>query len=367
MFARLFVLHDRAGPQGPAYLAELGTALPVSSLRWGEEAALADAPDQPWLIDFETLSPAKAKFLRSKRGEAGSTPRFFVVPPRDRAAVVEARALGATVILDRPVDPIRLSRLLISLKKITAPLPTTTTVSVRGAENGTDAGAALAALQELTTVVDDLVDACVAGYTPRGDSLYTAVRNVLPAIDREGLGSWMALVRRHHTGIYEHSLITMTLAAAFGRTLHLGHEQEVQLAAAGLVHDIGKCWVPPEILAKPGSLTPDEYALVRRHSHDGWAALHPSIPALDAGVLDAVLHHHEYLDGSGYPDGLLAAHIPTITRMITITDIYAALAEARSYRRAMKPSEIRPVLEELAARGCIDAELWAAFPHAAAG
>ena len=103
---------------------------------------------------------------------------------------------------------------------------------------------------------------------------------------------------------------------------------------AATLHDIGKAHIPLSILDKPGSLDPAEDEIMRRHPVIGYELL-KDIPDVGPEILDGVRHHHEYLDGSGYPDALTAPEISDLVRLLTISDIFAALIESRPYRPAM--------------------------------
>jgi HD-GYP domain-containing protein (c-di-GMP phosphodiesterase class II) len=104
-----------------------------------------------------------------------------------------------------------------------------------------------------------------------------------------------------------------------------------RLGMAATLHDIGKAHIPLAILDKPGRLDPGEEAIMRRHPAIGYELL-KDIEGIGPDILDGVRHHHEYLDGSGYPDGLTAPEISDLVRLLTISDIFAALIEVRPYR-----------------------------------
>src|SRR4029453_19021291 len=103
---------------------------------------------------------------------------------------------------------------------------------------------------------------------------------------------------------------------------------------AATLHDVGKAGIPLEILDKPGALDDGEMALMQGHAVLGYDAL-CGVKGISAEVLDAVRHHHEFLDGTGYPDRLRGAEIGDLVRVLTIADIFAALIEARAYRPPM--------------------------------
>jgi putative nucleotidyltransferase with HDIG domain len=126
-------------------------------------------------------------------------------------------------------------------------------------------------------------------------------------------------------------------ALEIGRRLGLGQEELDLLQRGGLLHDIGKLGVPPAILDKPGSLTAEERAIVQRHTTLGTEILEPMAAFRD--LIPLVLHHHEALDGSGYPHGLTGSQIPLLVRILTVSDVYDALVSDRPYRAAWPREE----------------------------
>ena len=122
-----------------------------------------------------------------------------------------------------------------------------------------------------------------------------------------------------------------------------------QVEVAALLHDIGKIGVPDSILKKQGPLTSDERALINRHPEYSWSILR-LFPGLEDASLYA-LHHHENMDGSGYPAGLKGSDIPIISRIVSVIDAYDAMVSNRCYRRGLPHAEaIRRLLESSGAQ-----------------
>lgn len=116
------------------------------------------------------------------------------------------------------------------------------------------------------------------------------------------------------------------------------------LRLASLVHDIGKMAVSDNILHKQSPLTHDEYSTIRLHAEIGERLIHPLIPHPD--VLAGIRHHHERMDGEGYPDRLIGQQIPLHARIIAVADVFDALTHVRPYRRnLLTPLEALEVLE----------------------
>src|SRR5262249_8853751 len=119
-----------------------------------------------------------------------------------------------------------------------------------------------------------------------------------------------------------------------------------RLAFAGLLHDIGKSKIPLAILEKPGPLDKDEIEIMKRHPQLGYDSLQ-TMPGLDAAMLDMAVHHHEYLDGSGYPHGIAGSEVSDLVRLMTISDIFGALIERRSYKPPMSGERAYQVLLDM--------------------
>ncbi len=130
-----------------------------------------------------------------------------------------------------------------------------------------------------------------------------------------------------------HSLRVGRYAALIGKALGLSKEKQKELEVAGILHDIGKIGVPEAILWKPDKLTAEEQKIMSQHPVRS-AQIIGNLPALQ-GIKDLVLHHHEYLDGSGYPDQLKGDDIPLGARIVLVADAYDAMTSDRPYRKAI--------------------------------
>lgn len=137
---------------------------------------------------------------------------------------------------------------------------------------------------------------------------------------------------------YLHSMAVSALCISFGQGLGLDATQIKQIGIGGLLHDIGKMKVPLEILNKPSPLSEQEFAIMKRHVKDGEATLQ-EYPNLDQTCTCVTSHHHERLDGTGYPEGLKGDQISLFGQIAAIVDIYDALSSERCYKKAMTPTE----------------------------
>jgi putative nucleotidyltransferase with HDIG domain len=144
---------------------------------------------------------------------------------------------------------------------------------------------------------------------------------------------------------YMHSVAVCALMIALARNLGLNEAQVREAGLAGLLHDIGKMAIPNEVLNKPGKLTDSEFTTVRDHPEAGSRMLIDS-KQVSALVLDVCLHHHEKMDGTGYPHRLSGEQISLYARMGAVCDVYDAITSDRPYKRGWDPAEsIRKMAE----------------------
>lgn len=155
---------------------------------------------------------------------------------------------------------------------------------------------------------------------------------------------WLARIKSRDAYTAEHSLRVAIFAIAFGRFMGMSEEDLETVGLCGLLHDVGKMKIEPRILNKPGRLTADELATMQRHAEFGWRILQDNPGSVPDIVLDVTRHHHERLNGSGYPDGLQAQQISRFARLVAIVDVYDAVTSDRVYRQALSPSEAMRIL-----------------------
>lgn len=146
------------------------------------------------------------------------------------------------------------------------------------------------------------------------------------------------------------------LAVSIGKTFKMSSEELESLWIGGILHDIGKIATPLEILNKPGSLTDEERRIMNQHPHTGYLICHPLKKNLK-DALDIIRHHHEYLDGTGYPDMLKDEEISSPARIMAVVDIYDALTTDRPYRKALGKNEAFKILFSMVNDGKIDEKI----------
>ena len=248
--------------------------------------------------------------------------KLFVVEKSMHAMVVQAQALGATAIVSRPRE------IAAAVNRIEREMRTGRADVAAESEEIADSARALASI--FTAVLNDLP-------VKLADAA-TATDQVISGVTQNGLTAWLDDVRRYHEGTFQHCLLVTGVAVGFALHLKFAQADVKRLGMAATLHDIGKARIPLAILDKPGKLDAREMATMQSHPVIGYEALR-NRDGVGPEMLDAIRHHHEYLDGSGYPDGLKGGQISDIVRLLTISDIFAALIEARHYRAPMPRAE----------------------------
>jgi HD-GYP domain-containing protein (c-di-GMP phosphodiesterase class II) len=133
-------------------------------------------------------------------------------------------------------------------------------------------------------------------------------------------------------------------AVRIGRIVGMDEDALYQLEVAAIIHDLGKIGIPDSILKKPGKLTTEESATMQKHPEYGWSTLRLFDSLQQASLY--VLHHHERLDGTGYPGHLKGDDIPVGSRIVAVIDAFDAMISSRSYRRALPRHEAMRRLRE---------------------
>ncbi len=156
------------------------------------------------------------------------------------------------------------------------------------------------------------------------------------------------LLEAHFPGLGDHSRRTALLAARLAQKLGQSPAERIALRLGALYHDVGKLIVPAGLLATPRRLLPPELALVRRHVAHGLRLLRETPLPLPA--YDAIAHHHERWDGTGYPLGLAGPRIPLSARLVAVADVYDTLRSQRPYGPVFSRAEALSELRQAAGR-----------------
>jgi putative nucleotidyltransferase with HDIG domain len=280
------------------------------------------------LVDADLRQAVPVVHLKTMlRDLQGISEKLFVVQSHLREMIAQAFALGATDVVSRQREVIaKLARVELAQQRMKTGL----------------------------VGESPAIAACAASFS----SLFTAVKRgkpitfaeaknatleVICGVRQNGLSAWLEDVRRYHEGTFQHCLLVTGVAVEFALNIKFSDADVTRLGLAATLHDIGKARIPLAILDKPGQLDEDELRIMNSHPSIGYELLKP-VADISPDILDGVRHHHEYLDGSGYPDGLTAPEISDLVRLLTISDIFAALVERRPYRPPMPGADAYKVL-----------------------
>jgi len=189
--------------------------------------------------------------------------------------------------------------------------------------------------------------------------LFDSARKAGPTVNIELLTGLSRVLEGRDAYTHGHSQRVAGNAVGIARAMHLSPVEIAKIHAAATVHDVGKLFTPREILNNPGRLTDAEFAVVKHHAVDGAEML---AVVGDPGITAIVRHHHERIDGRGYPDGLAGSEIPLGARIIAVADTFDAITSSRAYRPAARQKKALDVLSAEAGSQ-LDADAVAAFLH----
>jgi len=156
----------------------------------------------------------------------------------------------------------------------------------------------------------------------------------------------LGALRDRDENTFAHCDRTCELCVQTGRAFSLSSEELRVLRRAAELHDIGKMRIPDRVLLKPGRLDDEELAVMRTHSRRGHDILASIQDARIAPIATVVLHHHEAIDGSGYPEGLRGEGIPFLARILSVVDSYDAISTVRPYHAPRSHVEVMRMLHE---------------------
>lgn len=314
----------------------LGFVVEIASL-----AAPLPRPPRVLVIDIDLGDTAAlGKVSAVLKGLPRETIKVFAIDAKSRRQELQANSLGANMTVNRPINELALARVIEKQIHSDRNTPPSSRAVVGNAAQ------ALADAFEMITQNSD-IDI---------DRISQSGAEIADTVGSLGVEDWLTTVRIYHQSTFQHILLVTGIAVGFAKATGMSFEDTVKLANAGLLHDIGKVDIPAEILNKPGQLTPDEFEIVRKHPLIGYQML-AAQGGLPVDVLHAVRHHHEFLDGTGYPDGLAGKEIPDLTRILTVCDIMGALLERRPYKEPYSLKKAFGILMGLADAGKVEKAL----------
>lgn len=357
--------------------AKLAQWLQVSSVGLTEFDENGDHDALFLLIDIDLSNREVIERFKNKfRSTATKTDRVFVTRQKFEAEIVRANALGAAATLPLRFSKTDLNKVLSryaarpASKKRSNPdvFGETVAALVAGAlkngeagnstpsngagptvhaaamsDNTMEAGADIPAetaraVESIRSLHDSFYDAVASDRPLPKDRVISSCDQIIESLGEQSIGSWLRSVKQHDSYTYRHCMTVSGLAVSFAMDLGMRRSDVQRIGVSALMHDVGKVKIPLSILDKPGKLSRQERAEINKHP--GYSAeIMRSDGQFDEEVIDIALHHHELLDGTGYPDGLTGDQISDPVRIMTIVDIYSALIDKRAYKDALSAEE----------------------------
>lgn len=289
------------------------------------------------VTDVELRRPASIERLRELLAQprAAAVPIIAILRNDNHLERVQAAAIGATAVFPA-------AAVISALAKTLAPVAPSAALPAAPGRKATPAQN----IENACIQFGAFFRAASCGAAITKATVENAAASVMEAVSDGGIRRWLEVVWTYDDATYQHCLLVTGLAAEFAIHLDFARNDQNHLVRGALLHDIGKAKIPLAILNKPDALTGEETSVMRTHARLGYEILREQ-GNYEPELLEVVLHHHELLDGSGYPDGLRAPQINDLVRLVTICDIYAALIERRPYRKALEPTTAFKILQEM--------------------
>ncbi len=351
----ILLVHDGAVPR-PDVLGFLLRRYKVLPRRLRDLIGIKNENYALMVIDFRIGRTSELRELTEalKAFAHKAIRKIFISDGPDRGTTLSAAAIGATAHLHRPIEAESLYRcvdqlILASMGESNDQGHGPNARKAKGMGAGIDA-------------IERILQFAVAGQRLTQAELYSEGDALIETMTETSLVDWVSMVKRHHSRTYRHSLLVTGIVVGFGIQLGFAHSDLRRIALGGLLHDIGKACIPVDILEKPDQLTQEEYTIMKRHAAAGREILRQH-GGFSPDLVDVAGQHHEFLDGSGYPDGLMGPSISDFVRLITVVDIFSALIEERSYKDQLSAIDAYDIM--LGMKGQLDPALVSAFAHVA--
>lgn len=299
-----------------------------------------------WL-DHSRPDPVMALAEAFREAPLTGPRRIFAVRPGNRHDVVQAFGLGANRLVRTDAGRQNLVAALFGTNPPAAP-PAGWAGLPKGMRQ---------CLESMLAMISHVLDRD-RGEAPSPRYIEVVSREIIASVAEQGIARWIDAIRQHHDATFQHCMLVLALSVAFSQKLGFRPADQSLIAAAATLHDVGKARIPVAILNKAGPLTGAEFEVMKRHPAEG-AVMLGTTEDVDPLVRDVVLHHHERLDGSGYPFGLRGSRVSDPVRLIAICDVFAALIETRSYKTAYATEHAMAIMRDMGA--AMDQALLSAF------
>jgi HD-GYP domain-containing protein (c-di-GMP phosphodiesterase class II) len=290
---------------------------------WKTRFVLKDPADLQRLVD----SPVRECWIDTARGLDVAEPAPAPVP--DAPAPPEPA----------PPEPVRLAAQPAAPEPTPDPATAAPAPRPPRAEMAAELQRAARLCERSREVVTGLFTEARLGHALQAERCQPLVDDITQSVFRNP-GALVSLARLKTADDYSymHSVAVCALMVALAHQMGLDDTACREAGLAGLLHDLGKAAIPLDILNKPSKLTEDEFAVIRTHPERGWQMLQEAQGA-SAAAMDVCLHHHERVDGTGYPHRLPAAQISDFARMGAVCDVYDAITSNRPYKAGWDPAQ----------------------------
>ena len=274
--------------------------------------------------------------------------QFLLTDDADIRRVLDSQVRECWINTDRGLD--LLDDRLADLPALAVPRPTTPTVALV-APAATVAAARpaqvtmAAELRQAAELCQRSREAVISMFAEARLGRALEAERCLPLVDditqsvfrNPGALVSLARLKTKDDYTYMHSVAVCALMVALGHQMGMDDAACREAGMAGLLHDLGKAAIPLDILNKPAKLTDDEFAVIRSHPERGWQLLNEGRGASE-DAMDVCLHHHERMDGRGYPHRLPGKQLSTLVRMSAVCDVYDAITSNRPYKAGWDPA-----------------------------
>lgn len=291
------------------------------------------------------IEAASLPMIRRAASQFDAAPTF-VFPTFNAQTLDYAKTLSGQIF----VDPINEQILIASVKAACNEI--------------VEAGWSALAAKEAVALKSSLAGfECMMRATARGEGLplheiSNACENIQKGLIDSSIDRWLGALKDHHDSTFRHSMFVCGSLSYFAHAIGIGGIDLKELTLGGFLHDAGKARIPHTVLDKPTKLDPEEWEIMKTHpmhSHD--------ILGREAGMNKEIVamatHHHERLDGTGYPDGLSNAQICDHIRLTAIADVFSALIEPRAYKEPMSNERALEIMSSF--KGHLDLTLVGRF------
>jgi len=267
--------------------------------------------------------------------ETHDRPSIFVFATFNSASMSKAKALRAKECF---IWPLKTADFIIAVRNALAG-------QVEKSWNLLDRAQA-AALESCATTMRTCFSQCRNGQDLPLDAVRDTTEKIAAAAGETHLETWLGSIEHYHDYTFTHCMFVCFTIVAFGEAIGIKNGDLSHLTLGALLHDIGKSRIPVAILDKPTKLNADEWGTMAQHP-DFSRQILTAEQSIDKHAIDMAVHHHEKLDGTGYPDGLKGAEISDLVRLTALADVYSALVDKRSYKPGLPPQKALEIMASM--------------------